>query len=93
MSDPIETLAGGSPAPRGEGRACEFCGCQLTERGEVLRMSEQARQLRTLEERLLKEQTAHAETAARLAAAENTIAELRAQLAPPAAPSRKSWGF
>jgi hypothetical protein len=88
--EPLSAVTG-TPAPAaaiGGDRTCEYCGSHLTAGGEVLRMSDRARQLRTLEDRLERETTAHTATKAELTAAAARIAELQTELerrsAPPA---------
>jgi len=56
--DPLETQNNPAPAPaparEGRGCTCEFCGCTLTPRGEVLRMGDKAKEFRDTEEKLEK---------------------------------------
>jgi hypothetical protein len=84
MADPIDVLAGDNrPAPI-DGRRCEFCQCALSAKGEVLEMSQKARELRNLQDDLAREQAAHVATKNALSAAEQRIAELEKTAAPPA---------
>lgn len=46
-TDPTPTP---NPTPRETKCICEYCGCQLTPRGEVMRMGEKAREFRKHEE-------------------------------------------
>ena len=71
-----------APPPRApRNLACEFCGCQLTGAGEVLRFSDQAKGFRTSAEKIETLQ-------AKIETLETTIRELRAQIAPAPAPRR-----
>lgn len=50
-TDPLNTDTPPAPPPASERKCvCEFCGCQLTPRGEVLRMGEAAKNFRKHEE-------------------------------------------
>lgn len=82
-NEPIAALTGDPavPAVDSGGRICEYCKSKLTARGEVLEMSPRARELRTLEDRLIREQEDHTRTKAELVAAGQIIADLRSQLA------------
>lgn len=98
MAEPIELITGTSRTDDTDGRRCEFCHSKLTTKGEVLEMSTRARELRTLEDRLLREQQAHGVTKNELVAAAQRVAELQAQIAAmqaPAAPPAESgtWGM
>lgn len=53
-SDPLDTNPIALPPPSDRKCICEYCGSQLTPRGEVLRMGEKAKELRKLEETLEK---------------------------------------
>lgn len=95
--DPIDSLTANTP-PADAGpqeRTCEFCGCRLSRAGEVLKMSEKARAMRQLEDRLAKEQAEHVATKAELSAAIARAAELQRELDaaknPGAAPGN-AWG-
>lgn len=44
MENPDPT--GGAPEPRAKKITCEFCKCKLTQDGEILNMSEDARKMR-----------------------------------------------
>lgn len=80
--EPIAAVLGTTtPRATGDNRHCEYCDCKLTAKGEVLEMSQRARELRTLEDRLQREQQAHATTKGELVAAAQRVAELQAQLA------------
>jgi hypothetical protein len=97
MGDSISSLTdprpAGDPSPHAP-RLCEFCESRLTQTGQVLSMSEKARQLRTLDDRLSNETAAHNATKADLAAARARVAELEAALTPPAPAKTNSWlGF
>jgi hypothetical protein len=95
MGDSLGNLTDPRPAPipREGVRRCEFCESHLTANGEVLTMSEKARALRTLEDRLAAETAAHATTKAQLAQASSRIVELETAAAPAPAPAtRSAWG-
>lgn len=90
--DPADVLTGGNrPAPI-DGRRCEFCQCSLSAKGEVLEMSQKARELRNLQDELAKEQAAHATTKTELSAAHTRIAELE-KTATASTPSVRSGRF
>lgn len=94
-TDSIGSLTGERPPvaePRGGSVTCEFCESSLSGRGEVLKMSTRARELRTVEDRFAQEIAAHAITKAQLATAATRIAELEAATAPPA-PKASKWGM
>lgn len=92
-TDSIGSLTDPRPAGEPSGtRTCEYCKSILTARGEVLQLSERARELRTLEDRLSSETAAHTATKAALATAHSRIAELEAATAP-AAPTSSAWGM
>jgi hypothetical protein len=95
VGDPIRALVDPPPREPNARRCCEFCECQLTSAGEVLVMSQKARELRRQEETLTTERTAHGETKTALAAAHTKIAELEQQIAAaaPAAKKQTSWGI
>lgn len=81
--EPIEALAGGVTPPA-DGRACEFCGCRLTAKGEVIQLSARARELRNHETQLAGIQAELTAARSELSSAQQRIAELEKQLEPPA---------
>lgn len=82
-----------APPIRAPKVACEFCECQLTPHGDVLRMSDKARELNKLQDVItaLKEQLAAARSEATTLTQQ--IAELRAQLEPAEKDDRSTFSF
>jgi hypothetical protein len=79
--EPIEAIAGSDTPPPDASRRCEFCGSALTAKGEVLSMSQRARELRNLADDLAREKSAHASTQTQLQQARERVAELERQQA------------
>lgn len=59
---------------------CEFCGCQVSGRGEVLSMSERAKELRKAEDRADRLQATVTERDGEITTLQAEIADVRAQL-------------
>ena len=73
-NDPMPRADGDDDAPKSRRLSCEFCECSLSSKGEILRMSARAKELRKLEDAVdaLKEKIADRDSA---------ITSLRAELA------------
>lgn len=82
-----------TPPARAPKVTCEFCECQLTPAGDVLKMSAKARELNKLEDVItaLKEQLAAAR--GEVTTLTQSVAELRAQLAPVEEETRGTFSF
>lgn len=77
--------AGGVIVPVPEAREryhdCDFCGCKLTARGEVMSMSDKARAMRDYDETI-------ADLRRQITKHEQELARLRAELTPPTTRAR-----
>lgn len=92
--DPLATLDDGAARPRPP-ILCEFCGSKLTRRGEVLEMSDKAKQLRRLQDTIDKLERTIADKDEQLARLTAENADFRRQMADPETVDQpvKSGGF
>lgn len=90
MPDPIIPSGDDDAARRARTPlTCEFCGCRLTATGDVMGMSQRAKELRDAGDALADAQTETARLTAKLAETEAQIAALQA--ARPAPPAAETW--
>jgi len=91
MPDPILDPPPSDP-PKKDKRVCGFCESMLAENGDVLRMSDRAKEFGKLERKHEDLNQEHVKLQGELEAAQKTIAQLRAEKAVPAKKSFRLFG-